>query len=81
MHVIISLDDQPGGEVSVKTLVHPVIVGDGAQATPATQLGDFLMKAVEVWQATRNMDMPEALAFVRSVTVTEPSEVNHGTAH
>lgn len=83
MHVIISLDDQPGGDVSVKTLAHPVMVGDSqpAQATPATQLADFLMKAIEVWQATQHLDLPEALAFAQSVTVSDNHEVNHDAIH
>lgn len=69
MHVIISIDDQADGSVSVKTLAHPAIIGDAPQQTPATQLGDFLQKAIAVWHETQHMDMPEALAFVQSVTV------------
>jgi hypothetical protein len=73
MHVIISLDDQPDGGVSVKTLAHPVVRGEQARATPATELADFLMKAVEVWQHTQNMDLPQAHQFVQSL-VKEPAK-------
>lgn len=71
-HVIISIDDQPNGDVNVITHCHPAIVGDKPNATPATELADFLMKAVEVWHDTRHTDMPQAAAFVQSVT-TKPT--------
>lgn len=74
MHVMISLDDQPDGGVSVKTLCHPMIVGEQARrSTPATELADFLMKAVEVWQHTKDMDLPQAHQFVQSL-VKEPAK-------
>ncbi|OQW74830.1 MAG: hypothetical protein BVN35_09445 [Proteobacteria bacterium ST_bin11] len=71
-HVIISLDDQPDGSVSIKTLAHPARIGDPLTKTPATELGDFLMHAIDVWQGTKDLDMPQAAAFVQSVT-TKPT--------
>lgn len=73
MHVIISIDDTGNGEVSVKSLCHPVIVGEQPTATPATALADFLMKAIDVWQHTQHMDLPQAHQFVQSLVV-EPAK-------
>ncbi|WP_446807991.1 hypothetical protein ACH50O_11790 [Methylomonas sp. 2BW1-5-20] len=71
-HVIISLDDQPDGSVSIKTLAHPARIGDPLTKTPATELGDFLQKAIEAWRSTQDMNMQQAAAFVQSVT-TKPT--------
>jgi len=73
MHVIISIEDQKNGGVHVKTLAHPVGVGAVLQATEATQLADFLMKAVEVWQHTKDLDLPQAHQFVQSL-VNDPAK-------
>lgn len=71
-HVIISIDDQPDGSLSIKTLAHPAQIGQPLTQTPATELGDFLQKAIDVWHGTREMDMPDAVAFVQSV-VSNPT--------
>lgn len=73
MHVIISIDDADGGEVSVKSLCHPALVGDLPAVTPATELADFLMKAVEVWQHTKDMDLAQSHQFVQSL-VRQPAK-------
>lgn len=73
MHVIISLDDQADGSVSIKTLTHPALIGDAPTQTPATRLGDFLTKAIEVWQHTHDMDLPQAHQFVQSL-VNDPAK-------
>ncbi len=69
MHVIISLDDTDNGRVNVKTLCHPALVGEQPDATPATALADFLLKAIEVWQHTQDMDLPQAHQFVQSLVI------------
>lgn len=65
-HVIISIDDQANGDLSIKTLCHPT-PADAATGTPATALADFLQNAMFVWQHTQEMDLPDAHRFVQSL--------------
>lgn len=69
MHVIISIQDQKDGGINVICHAHPAPLNGEMQQTPATELADFLQKAIDVWQATKDMDMPQSLAFVQSCTV------------
>ena len=73
VHVLISIDDQGNGVPSVKSLTHPVIVGDNVPITPATELGAFLLKAAEVWQATEHMDREQAVSYIDSITIRTPT--------
>lgn len=75
MRVVISIEDQENGRVAVKTMAHPVIVDQAAESTPATQLADFLLKAIEMWQDTRDMDLPAAQRFLQSVV--KPVNTKH----
>ncbi|NJA04194.1 hypothetical protein HC024_00335 [Methylococcaceae bacterium WWC4] len=70
MHVLISIDDQPGGVPSVKTLTHPVIVAPEGQMpkTPATDLMAFLLQAVAIWNEVQDKTLEEAIAVVQAAT-------------
>ncbi len=67
MHVIISIDDQADGTVSVKTLVHPVVIGDTTSQSPATELGNFLQLACDLWQETLSMNKQQLHAYTQSL--------------
>lgn len=72
MHVIISIDDQEDGEISVKTLVHPVWIGGENKKTPATELGDFLQAAIDAWRDTLNMDKRQLQLYLQAMTSSMP---------
>lgn len=67
MHVIISIDDQADGTVSVKTLVYPVAIGDTPSHSPATELGDFLQLACDLWRETVHMNKQQLHAYTQSL--------------
>jgi hypothetical protein len=75
MHVIISIDDQENGEISVKTLVHPVWIGGEHKKTPATELGDFLQAAIDAWRDTQNMDEQQFQLYLQ--TLAKPAPQHH----
>lgn len=73
MHVIISIDDLPDGEISVKTLVHPALVDDDAPAkTPAVELGDFLQAAIDLWRDTLTMDEQQLQIYLQTLFRSTP---------
>jgi hypothetical protein len=75
MHVLISIDDQKHGNPSVKSLSHPVVVGDNAPKTPAVELGEFLMMAAKIWLETQHMDVSQSHQFVQSLV--KPAAKHH----
>ena len=83
MHVIISIQDQANGDINVISHAHPMPIDGNAQATPATELADFLQKAIDVWQATKYMEMPQAIKFVQSCTRSsnDPSNTDTSAIH
>lgn len=73
MHILISLEDLADGCIEVKTIAHQLKAGQLHSATPASQCADFLQKAIEVWQVTHDMDMPQAQQFIQSL-VKQPAK-------
>ncbi|WP_333873097.1 hypothetical protein [Methylobacter sp.] len=72
MHVIISIDDQENGEISVKTLVHPAWLTGEYKETPATELGDFLQAAIDAWRDTLHMDKQQLQLYLQAMTSSAP---------
>lgn len=72
MHVIISIDDQADGDISVKTLVHPAWIGGESIKTPATELGDFLQAAIDLWRDTLHMDKQQLQLYLQALTSPAP---------